>query len=81
MILNDAPAGNVTPPLDTQARAVPVMEQSRVPVGAVPPLVTTGVPYVAPPGRVSLKMVCVSAKVPGPVEVLLTVMVQLNVPF
>jgi len=43
--LNDAPAGNVTvPPLATQLRAVPVIEQPIVPVGGVAPFVTVNAP-------------------------------------
>ena len=42
--LNDAPAGNVTTPLATQLRAVPVIEQWIVPVGGVPPFVTVSAP-------------------------------------
>ena len=42
--LNDAPAGNVTTPLATQLRAVPVIEQLIVPVGGVPPFITVSAP-------------------------------------
>src|SRR5688572_18547409 len=43
--LNDAPAENVTiPPLASQLKAVPVMEQLIVPVGGVLPSVTNGAP-------------------------------------
>ena len=42
--LKNAPAGSVTAPLATQAKAVPVIEQLIVPVGGVLPLVTVGAP-------------------------------------
>src|SRR5687767_1681080 len=43
--LNDAPGENVTiPPLASQLKAVPVMEQLIVPVGGVLPSVTNGAP-------------------------------------
>ncbi len=42
--LNEAPAGSVTAPFAAQLRAVPVMEQLIVPVGAVPPGVTVNAP-------------------------------------
>ena len=56
-MLNDEPAGKLTAPFAKQANAVPVIEQSIVPVGAVAPFVTVNAPcgeYPAAPGNVSI---------------------------
>ena len=42
--LKEAPTGNVTPPLASQLKTVPVMEQLIVPVGGVAPFVTVKAP-------------------------------------
>ncbi len=42
--LNEEPDGNVTVPLATHDKAVPVIEQLIVPDGAVPPFVTVNAP-------------------------------------
>ena len=45
IMLNEAPTGIVTAPFATQLKAIPVMEQSIVPVGGVAPFVMINAPW------------------------------------
>ena len=67
------------PPEAVQTRLLVTIEQEIVPVPVTPAVPTTGVPYVAfVVGRLSVMIVCVSAKVPLAEPPLLTLRIQLN---